>query len=326
MFSRNGKDWTDTFSHLASAAAKLPVETAWLDGEVVVLGADGRSSFQRLQNVLTLPNSREQLYYYLFDLPYLNGYDLRKAHLVDRKTALETVLADAPTVLRYSSHHQGAASEFFTQACRLKLEGIIAKRADSTYRAGRDRNWVKVKCGSRQEMVIGGFTEPEGSRTGIGALLLGVYESDGSLRYSGKVGTGFDQKTLDAIRKKLDAIRQEESPFSNPPTGAEGRRARWVTPKLVAEVAFTEWTADGTLRHPSFQGLREDKQAREVVRERPAVNPDSDDAHNARNVDQTRRGQGTVKAALRRDCRQAEMWLRASRYRIPPRSFIRRRE
>jgi len=130
--------------------------------------------------------------------------------------------------------------------------------------------------------VIGGFTEPEGSRTGIGALLLGVYESDGSLRYSGKVGTGFDQKTLDAIRRKLDAIRQENTPFSNPPTGAEGRRARWVTPKLVGEIAFTEWTTEGTLRHPSFQGLREDKQAREVVRERPAVNPDSDDTNNSR--------------------------------------------
>ena len=277
MFSRNGKDWTATFARLSNAAATLPVKTAWLDGEVVVLGADGRSSFQRLQNVLTMSKAREPLYYYLFDLPYLDGYDLRKARLVDRKRALEAVLANAPDVLRYSSHHQGEGAEFFVKACRLKLEGIIAKRADSTYRAGRDRNWVKVKCGRRQEMVIGGFTEPEGSRTGIGALLLGVYERDGSLRYSGKVGTGFDQKTLKDLRRKVDAIRREKSPFSNPPTGAEGRRAHWVAPELVAEVAFTEWTQAGTLRHPSFQGLREDKQARAVVREWPAANPDSDD-------------------------------------------------
>ena len=277
MFSRNGKDWTATFAHLADAAAKLRVETAWLDGEVVVLGADGRSSFQRLQNVLTMQNSREQLYYYVFDLPYLNGYDLREAKLLDRKRALEAVLAHAPAGLRYTSHHQGEGAEFFLKACQMKLEGVIAKRADSKYRSGRDRNWVKVKCGMRQEMVIGGFTEPAGSRTGIGALLLGVYESDGSLRYSGKVGTGFDQRTLTDLRKKLGAIQQEQSPFSNPPTGAEGRRARWVAPKLVGEVAFTEWTEEGTLRHPSFQGLRQDKQPREVVREHAAVNPDSDD-------------------------------------------------
>ncbi len=219
MFSRNGKDWTATFSHLANSAAKLRVETAWLDGEVVVLGANGRSSFQRLQNVLSMQNSREQLYYYVFDLPYLNGYDLREAKLLDRKQALEAVLADAPPGLRYTSHHQGEGAEFFLKACQMKLEGVIAKRTDSKYRAGRDRSWVKVKCGMRQEMVIGGYTEPAGSRTGIGALLLGVYESDGSLRYSGKVGTGFDQRTLTALRQKLGAIRQEQSPFSNPPAG-----------------------------------------------------------------------------------------------------------
>ena len=279
LLSRNGKDWTAAFPHLAKAAAQLPVKTAWLDGEVVVLGRDGRSSFQRLQNVLAMPKFREQLHYYLFDLPYLNGYDLRKARLLDRKRALETVLAEASDVLRYSAHHQGEGAEFLVKACRLKLEGVVAKRVDSTYRAGRNGNWVKVKCGRRQEMVIGGFTEPEGTRTGIGALLLGVYEPDGSLRYSGKVGTGFDKKTLNDLRKKVDAIRQENSPFSNPPPGAEGRRARWVAPKLVAEVAFTEWTDTGTLRHPAFQGLREDKQASEVVREWPAANPDSDDGH-----------------------------------------------
>ena len=278
MFSRNGKDWTPKFSGLANAVATLPVQSAWLDGEIVVLGSDGRSSFQRLQNHLTLPAVRQELFYYLFDVPFLNGEDLRRAQLLDRKKALEKLLMNAPPEVRYSAHHQGDSSEFFVQACKLKLEGIIAKRADSRYSAGRGRDWLKVKCGNRQEMVIGGFTEPEGSRSGIGALLLGVYEGDGALRYSGKVGTGFNQETLDSIRAKLDAIRQEKPPFVNPPKGAEGRRARWVAPNLVAEVEFTEWTSDGTLRHPSFQGLREDKLAREVVRENPATVLDATEA------------------------------------------------
>ena len=147
------------------------------------------------------------------------------------------------------------------------LRGMVSKRADGTFQSGRSSAWLKVKCVRRQEMVIGGYTDPEGSRVGLGALLLGVYEPDGRLTYSGKVGTGFNDKSLVMLTKRLRALAQDTPPFHNPPRGAEARRAHWVRPELVAEVAFTEWTNEGTLRHPSFQGLREDKPARDVVRD-----------------------------------------------------------
>jgi bifunctional non-homologous end joining protein LigD len=272
MYTRNRKDWTATFPAIAQAVAKLPVETAWLDGEVVVLQANGLTSFQALQNALSR-DDRGRLHYYLFDLPYLDGYDLRKVPLVTRKGILEQLLRTGDGTLRYSSHVAGMGDRFFAQACRMKLEGVIAKRAASSYRAGRGRDWLKIKCFMRQEMVIGGYTDPERSRKGFGALHLGVYE-DGSLKYCGKVGTGFDDRTLVALRDRLGALEQEAPPFADPPRGAEARRSHWVKPELVCEVLFTEWTDDGTLRHPSFQGLREDKAAREVVRERPASGSD----------------------------------------------------
>ena len=270
LYSRSGKDWTANFGAIARAAIRLPVETAWIDGEVVVMEADGRSSFQALQNALSIEDE-SKFRYFAFDLLYLDGYDVRNATLVDRKRLLEQLFASAPPMLRYSGHVEGSGADFFAQACKLRLEGTVAKLAQSTYRAGRGRAWVKVKCGQRQEMVIGGFTDPEGQRNGFGALLLGVYEPDGSLRYSGKVGTGYNEATLASLRKRLDGLIQKEPPFSNPPRGAEARRSHWVKPQLVAEVSFTEWTDDGTLRHPSFLGLREDKKASDVVRERPTV-------------------------------------------------------
>jgi bifunctional non-homologous end joining protein LigD len=207
--------------------------------------------------------------YFVFDLPYLNGYDLRGAALIERKRLLEGILTQAQRTLRYSEHVRGAGDEFFRQACKLGLEGAVSKRAESTYEGTRGRDWVKAKCAHRQEMVIGGFTDPQRGRVGFGALLLGVYESDGSLRYSGKVGTGFDEEALLALRKKLDRMVQDRPPFSNPPRGYAAKGAHWVKPQLVGEVSFAEWTADGTLRQASFQGLRKDKNATEVVRERP---------------------------------------------------------
>ena len=267
MYSRNGKEWTASFPSIARCAARLPVDTAWIDGEVVVMEADGRTSFQALQNALSTDNSGS-LHYFAFDLLYLNGYDLRKVPLVERKALLEPLLASAPATLRFSSHIQGSGGEFFRQACKLKLEGMISKRAQSIYQGGRCRDWLKVKCSMRQEMVIGGYTDPEGTRSGFGALLLGVYEPDGKLRYSGKVGTGFNEATLKAMHKKLQALEIKEPAFSNPPRGYEAKGAHWIKPELVAEIEFTEWTNDGTLRHPSFQGLREDKKARDVTRER----------------------------------------------------------
>ena len=269
LFSRNNKNWTGNFQFIADAAARLPVETAWLDGEVVQMDEQGRSSFQRLQNALSEQDASSMIYF-VFDLPYLNGYDLRRVPLLERKRALEAVMAFPPAALRLSFHQQGQGAAFFSKSCELQLEGMIAKLASSVYSAGRSRSWVKVKCGMRQEMVIGGFTDPAGSRQGLGALLLGVYE-DGGLRYSGKVGTGFNDQTLLDLRSQLDTIEQDEPAFMNPPRGAEARRAHWVKPQLVAEISFTEWTSEGTLRHPSFQGLREDKKATDVVRERPAA-------------------------------------------------------
>ncbi len=305
LFSRNAKEWTANFDTIARAAARLPVENAWLDGEIVVLEPDGRTSFQALQNALSIAD-KSRLHYFLFDVPYLNGFDLRKTPLVERKRVLQSVLESPPDLLRFSSHVEGEGAEFFNAACKLELEGVIAKLADSPYYAGRNRNWVKVKCSMRQEMVIGGFTDPEGSRTGLGALLLGVYEADGGLRYSGKVGTGFNAASLTSLRKRLGALEQKTPAFSNPPRGAEARRAHWVKPELVAEIAFTEWTDDGTLRHPSFQGLREDKKASEVFRERPAPNVGSASAHTVKAARATaatsappasRRGKGSAQKA-----------------------------
>jgi len=267
IVSRNGKTWTDVFPAIAAAVARLPVKSAWIDGEIVVNDASGRSSFQALQNVLSLESGAKPIYY-AFDLPYADGHDLRDATLVDRKALLRTIIGDDPLV-RYSDHVQGNGPTFFAEACRVGLEGIISKRADSRYRATRGRDWQKIKCEQRQEFVIGGYTDPQGARSGFGALLLGVYDR-GDLRYCGKVGTGFNETLLASLSDALRKRATDRSPFVDPPTGAEGRRAHWVKPELVCEVRFTEWTRDGTLRHPSFEGLREDKRPRDVVREVPA--------------------------------------------------------
>ena len=273
MFSRTGKDWTGSFADIATAAARLPVDSAWIDGEVIVNDDNGRSSFQSLQNVLAEESTAKTMYY-AFDLPYLNGYDLRDAPLAARKEALRAIAGnDGP--IRYSDHVEGNGGGFFEQACKMGLEGIISKRADSPYQATRGRSWQKVKCNLRQEFVIGGYTDPQGARSGFGALLLGVYDGK-ELRYCGKVGTGFNDALLMSLVGKLRKLATDAPPFVNPPTGAEGRRARWVKPELVGEVTFTEWTRDGTLRHPAFEGLREDKRARDVVREMPANDATSD--------------------------------------------------
>ena len=277
MVSRNGKDWTAAFSSIARVLARLPVETGWVDGEVVVVDAQGRSSFQALQNALSGDNAKE-LNYFAFDLLYLNGFDLRGVELAERKRILKELLLTAPATLRYSEHFSAPGSSFLEKVCDLGLEGMVSKRADLPYQAGRGPAWQKTKCEQRQEMVIGGFTDPEGSRESFGALLLGVYETDGRLTYSGKVGTGFNSASLANVHRALLPLVQKESPFHNPPRGAEARRAHWVKPELVAEVSFTEWTDDGTLRHPSFRGLREDKPAKEVVRERVAATGDGDTA------------------------------------------------
>jgi bifunctional non-homologous end joining protein LigD len=269
LLSRNGKDWTAQFPAVAEAVEGLPVRTALLDGEVAIVLPDGTTSFQALQNALAGP-AEGRLAYFLFDLVHLEGVSLAAARLEDRKALLREVLGTpaAGSPLRYSDHVVGSGQEFHRKACALGVEGIVSKLREAHYEPTRSRSWLKVKCLRRQEFVIGGYTDPEGSRVGLGALLVGVHDPEGRLQFAGKVGTGFSDKVLQDLRRRLTALAQPESPFK------EARipgvtRAHWVRPDLVGEVQFTEWTSDGRLRHPSFQGLRADKDPREVVREVP---------------------------------------------------------
>lgn len=267
LFTRNGNDWTEKLATQAEAVAGLGLEEAWLDGEAVVLTEQGRSSFQALQNAF---DSRftGTIVYCVFDLLYLNGYDLRSTPLIERKRLLASVLNQSRDAhLRYSDHIIGDNEASFEEACRQGLEGLIVKRMDAGYRSGRGRSWLKVKCEQRQEFVIGGYTEPAGSRQGFGALLVGFYDN-GQLRYAGKVGTGFSDSLLKKLHRTLLGLERAKPPFINPPTGYDAKGAHWVTPKLVAEIRFAEWTTEGILRQPSFQGLRTDKPATAIGRER----------------------------------------------------------
>jgi bifunctional non-homologous end joining protein LigD len=268
LWSRNARDWTAQFPELAAVVAHLPVRQAFLDGEIAMLLPNGTTSFQALQNALST-DRQGQLVYFAFDLLHLDGQDLTGATLEVRKNALETLIGTGRDgAIRYSTHVVGHGDEFFRQACRLSLEGVVSKRRDRPYEPGRGRSWLKVKCSQEQEFVVGGFTEPKGARTGLGALLLGVNGENGALAYAGKVGTGFTGTVATRLRARLGRIQISQSPFERRPPGAA--EAHWVRPELVAEVEFTEWTEDGRLRHPSFKGIREDKAAADVVRERPA--------------------------------------------------------
>jgi bifunctional non-homologous end joining protein LigD len=256
LVSRRFKDWTAEFPAVAAAVAKLKIGKVILDGEVAILMPDGRTSFQGLQT------RAGQLVYFVFD-----RIDLGEQPLEQRKRALaELVGTQQDGTIRYSDHVIGRGGEFFAVACKRGLEGIISKRRDSLYTGGRGGAWLKTKCIMRQEFVIGGYTDPEGARTHIGALLVGYHE-DGHLKYAGKVGTGFTMKRLVELRDLLAPLAREKCPFA---PALRGKGMHWVEPKLVCEVAFSEWTNDGRLRHPSFQGLRGDKLAKDVVRERPA--------------------------------------------------------
>jgi bifunctional non-homologous end joining protein LigD len=270
LHTRTGQDWSERFAVVARAVESLPARQAVVDGEVAVLLSDGTSSFQALQNVLSRHDAGE-LVYYAFDLLYLDGWDLTGVSLERRKQALAALMPRGTGIVRYSDHVIGRGAEFHRNACRQKLEGIISKRRDAPYRHTRTRDWLKIKCSARQEFVIVGFTEPEGGRVGLGALLLGVREDGGPLRYCGKVGTGFTAESLRNLRKRLGALETDRAPCKDAPRA--GRGVHWVRPELVAEVAFTGWTDDRRLRHPSFQGLREDKPADEVTAEHPTSRP-----------------------------------------------------
>ena len=267
LLSRGGKDWTSRLPEVARAAARLPVHAALLDGEVAALRPDGVTDFQALQNAA---GGSPALVYFVFDLLHLDGVAVATLPLLERKRRLAALLAGAPAPLRYAPHVEGSGAAVLREACRLGLEGIVSKRADAAYHPGRGAAWTKAKCLARQELVVGGFTEPAGAaREGIGALLVG-YREAGARRVAGKVGPGFTRASARSLRARLDPLRRATPPFAPPPRGPLARGARWVEPRLVAEVAFTEWTAGGKLRHPSFLGLREDKAPEDVVRERAA--------------------------------------------------------
>lgn len=276
--TRRGHDWTDRFASLTPAVLRLGARSALLDGEIVVLDGEGSGSFHALQQALDGRND-VAFTYFAFDLLHLDGRDLRSLALVERKERLEALLRKPSTSLRFSSHIDAHGPELFDRACELGGEGIVSKRVDSTYVSGRTREWVKVKCTRRQELVVGGWTEPEGARTDFGALLLGYYER-GELRYAGRVGTGFDAKSLRAV---LARLREATTPpFVDPPRGSEARGVRWARPTLVVEVEFGNWTADGRLRHASFEGVRLDKRAKDVVREEAVSVPNEDVASRSR--------------------------------------------
>jgi bifunctional non-homologous end joining protein LigD len=258
LASRNGKDWTRRFPAVAAAAAALPVASAVLDGEVAWVRPDGTTSFQALQRAGRAAAEGE-LRYFVFDLLHLEGRDVTAVPLIERKEALRR-------------HVRGRGPAFLAEVCRRGLEGSVSKHADAPYRGRRTRDWVKVRCGARQEMVLGGYVPHARDRSGVGALLMGTYDAEGRLRYAGRVGTGFTTASRRDLKRTLDAHARPASSFEGP-VDARGE-VRFVAPVLVAEVAFTEWTSDGRLRHPSFLGLREDKRAREVVREAPAPTND----------------------------------------------------
>ena len=274
LYSRNGKDLTAKLATTARAVERLAgLQDGWLDGELVALRPDGRTSFNGLQAALSEGRDRD-LVYYVFDLPYFNGQDLTSEPLRARKARLAALLRSRRAgPLRYSDHVQGDGAVFQQQACEFGLEGIICKRADSPYRGTRSSDWLKVKCHLRQEFVVGGYTDPEGERNGFGALLLGVYDADGALRYCGRVGTGFDELTLARLHKRMQALKQPASPFPTPlpPDARRGRRLHWLKPGLVVDVEFTGWTQDRLLRHASFRGVRDDKTPHEVMEEKPRV-------------------------------------------------------
>jgi bifunctional non-homologous end joining protein LigD len=270
LFTRNRQDWTARFPTVAEAAAALPVTGAWLDGEVVALDRTGVSRFQALQ-AFDAAGPAGSLVYVAFDLLFLDGRDLRDRPLLERKARLARLIGRRRGRLRYSEHFDQSGPRVHERACRLGLEGIVSKQKTAGYASGRGQAWLKVKCVARQELVIGGYTDPEGARVALGSLLLGVYEGE-RLVYAGRVGTGFDDATLRRLGARLRRLARATSPFA-PDGPRPPARAHWVKPELVAEVAFTEWTRDGLLRHPAFQGLREDKPAREIVREKSGGSP-----------------------------------------------------
>lgn len=265
LFTRNGHDWSAKLPHLVDAFRALPAKWAWVDGEIVMLDREGIPNFQALQNAFDGERTQD-IVFYAFDLPFIGQRDLRQEPLTVRRALLQQLMDTTDDDhLRFSEALKAAPSALVATACKMGLEGIMAKRLSSPYVSRRTDTWVKVKCARRQEFAIVGYTAPKGSRAGLGALLLAVTEQDGSLRYAGKVGTGFDDASLVSLQKRLASIETGKRPVANAP-GAGG--VRWVKPELIAEVSFGEWTGGGHIRHSVFRGLRQDKPVRAISREK----------------------------------------------------------
>ncbi|CAN5294567.1 DNA ligase D [soil metagenome] len=271
-FTRNGHDWSHKLPNLVKAVRASKLAPCWLDGEIVVPDAKGSPDFQALQNAFD-ERKTESIQYFVFDLPYHDGHDLRAVPLVERRALLQKLLGSADGTVRFSEAFERDPVALLESAQKAGLEGLIGKRKSSSYRSDRSPDWVKLKTRLRQEFVIGGYTDPKGSRAGIGSLLLGVHDDAGKLRFAGNVGTGFDERTLAGLKARLAPLDSQHSPFADAPAkvGARGDMTpHWVEPTLIAEVSFAQWTNTGRIRHSVFHGLREDKPAKEVSVEQPS--------------------------------------------------------
>jgi bifunctional non-homologous end joining protein LigD len=271
LMTRNQKEDTSTYPEITQALAAQQGGDFIVDGEIVAFDGD-QTRFARLQQRLGVRHPGPDLvaqvpvYYYIFDVLWADDRDVRSLPLRERKQILRDLLAFTGP-LRFTEHRDTDGEAYYRQACADGWEGVIAKRADAPYRAGRSRDWLKFKCEAGQEFVIGGFTDPRGTRTGFGALLLGYYDPGHVLVYAGKVGTGFTRQVLGRLHARLAGLEQDQPPFDRGHLPRSG--VHWVQPRLVAQVGFSEWTTEGELRHPRFQGLRDDKDPADVVRETP---------------------------------------------------------
>lgn len=319
LFTRNGHDWTHKLPQQAQALAELRLESAWLDGEVVVTNEHGVPDFQALQNAFEAGRSGS-IMFYLFDMPYLNGVDLREVPVEERRAALSTVLGGhEQPLLRFSEAFDETPDALLNSACQMQMEGLIGKRLGSPYVSRRSGDWIKLKCKHRQEFVVVGYTDPKGARSAFGALLLGLHDRDsGELRYAGKVGTGFNETTLKSILAQLKPLQVKKAAVVNPPSGFDAKGVHWLKPSLLAEVAFAEMTKDGSVRHAVFHGLRNDKPAKAITEERANTVKTSAKASPAKKAAPSKKAASSNKAtsATKAEAAPSQLGLASGKVRI----------